>query len=209
MEIAYRWLGSQARVDSMKLRSGLGGGDSSRIWAALVEATARLYKVPLHGDEGSRTVTDIRAKCRRLKRKSGLKLVVVDYMQLMQSRGRENRQQEIAEISLNLKGLARELDVPVIAVSQLNRALESRNDKRPQLGDLRESGAIEQDADVVLMIYRDEYYNPDSPERGMADIIIAKQRAGPTGVVKTTFADKYTRFDNLPHGYTNTMPQAR
>ena len=122
-----------------------------------MEATSKLYKVPLHADEGSRTVTDIRAKCRRLKRKAGLKLVVVDYMQLMQGRSRENRQQEIAEISLNLKALARELDVPVIAVSQLNRALEARQDKRPQLGDLRESGAIEQDADVVLMIYRDEY----------------------------------------------------
>ena len=207
-EIAYRWLGSEARVDSMKLRSGLGGaGDSSRVWSSLVEATSKLYKVPLHADEGSRTVTDIRAKCRRLKRKSGLKLVVVDYMQLMQGRSRENRQQEIAEISLNLKALARELDVPVIAVSQLNRALEARQDKRPQLGDLRESGAIEQDADVVLMIYRDEYYNKDTRELGIAEIIVAKQRAGPTGVVKTTFADKYTRFDNLPHGYTNTLGQ--
>lgn len=204
-EIAYRWLGSQARVDSMKLRSGLGGGDSTRIWAALVEATARLYKVPLLADDGSRTVGDIRSKCRRLKRKSGLELVVVDYMQLMQGRSRENRQQEIAEISLNLKALARELNVPVIAVSQLNRALESRQDKRPQLGDLRESGAIEQDADIVLMIYRDEYYNDDSKERGIAEIIIAKQRAGPTGTVKTTFADKFTRFDNLPHGYTNSL----
>lgn len=204
-EIAYRWLGSQARVDSMKLRSGLGTGDSSLIWAKLVEATARLYKVPLHADEGSRTVGDIRSKCRRLKRKAGLELVVVDYMQLMHSRSRENRQQEIAEISLNLKALARELNVPVIAVSQLNRALETRQDKRPQLGDLRESGAIEQDADIVLMIYRDEYYNNDTKERGIAEIIVAKQRAGPTGVVKTTFADKFTRFDNLPHGYTNTL----
>ncbi|MDE0170067.1 MAG: replicative DNA helicase [bacterium] len=206
-EIAYRWLGSEARVDSMKLRSGLGGGDHSRVWSSLVEATSKLYKVPLHADEGSRTVTDIRAKCRRLKRKTDLKLVVVDYMQLMQGRSRENRQQEIAEISLNLKALARELDVPVIAVSQLNRALESRQDKRPQLGDLRESGAIEQDADVVLMIYRDEYYNKDTRELGIAEIIIAKQRAGPTGMIKTTFADKYTRFDNLPHGYTNTIGQ--
>ncbi len=207
-EIAYRWLGSQARVDSLKLRSGLGGvGDASRIWSSLVEATSKLYKVPLHADEGSRTVTDIRAKCRRLKRKTGLALVVVDYMQLMQGRSRENRQQEIAEISLNLKALARELDVPVIAVSQLNRALEARQDKRPQLGDLRESGAIEQDADVVLMIYRDEYYNKDTRELGIAEIIIAKQRAGPTGMIKTTFADKYTRFDNLPHGYTDAMGQ--
>ncbi len=206
-EIAYRWLGSEARVNSMKLRSGLGGGDSARIWDNLVKASSRLYKVPLHADEGSRTVTDIRAKCRRLKRRSGLELVVVDYMQLMhsQGRGRENRQQEIAEISLNLKALARELDVPVIAVSQLNRALESRNDKRPQLGDLRESGAIEQDADVVLMIYRDEYYNKDTREAGIAEIIVAKQRAGPTGTIKTTFIDKYTRFDNLPHGYTSSL----
>lgn len=203
MEIAYRWLGSHARVNSMKLRSGLDHGESARLWPRLVAASASLYGAPLHADEGSRTVTDIRAKCRRMKRQSGLDLVVVDYMQLMQARTRENRQQEIAEISLNLKGLARELDVPVIAVSQLNRALESRGDRRPQLGDLRESGAIEQDADVVLMIYRDEYYNPQSDQKGMADIIIAKQRAGPTGVVKATFAAEYTRFDNLPHGYTN------
>ena len=205
-EIAYRWLASHARVDSMLLRTGLssgggGGGDTARIWAALVEATSRLYQVPLHTDEGSRTVGDIRAKTRRLKRSTGLELVVVDYIQLMHSpsRNRENRQQEIADISLNLKGLARELDVPVIAVSQLNRALEARADKRPQLGDLRESGAIEQDADTVLMIYRDEYYNHSTPDRGIAEINIAKQRAGPTGMIKTTFTDKYTRFDNLTH----------
>ena len=202
MEIAYRWLGSHARVNSMKLRTGLDKSEADRLWPRLVSASASLYQAPLHADEGSRTVTDIRAKCRRLKRQRGLDLVVVDYMQLMQSRTRENRQQEIAEISLNLKGLAREMGVPVIAVSQLNRALESRGDRRPQLGDLRESGAIEQDADVVLMIYRDEYYNPQSDQKGMADIIIAKQRAGPTGVVKATFAAEYTRFDNLPHGFT-------
>ena len=210
-EIAYRWLAAQARVDSMLLRTGLtnggGGADTSQIWAKLVEATNRLYQVPLHADERSRTVGDIRAKTRRLKRSAGLALVVVDYMQLMhtQSRRQENRQQEIAEISRNLKALATELDVPVIAVSQLNRALESRHDKRPQLGDLRESGAIEQDADAVLMIYRDDYYNPQTREQGIAEINIAKQRAGPTGVVKATFADKYTRFDNLPHGYTNNL----
>ncbi len=211
-EIAYRWLAAQARVDSMLLRTGLtngsgGGADTSQIWAKLVEATNRLYQVPLHADERSRTVGDIRAKTRRLKRQTGLELVVVDYMQLMhtQSRRQENRQQEIAEISRNLKALATELDVPVIAVSQLNRALETRHDKRPQLGDLRESGAIEQDADVVLMIYRDDYYNPDSLQQGIAEINIAKQRAGPTGVIKATFADKYTRFDNLPHGYTNNL----
>ena len=204
MEIAYRWLGSEARVDSMRLQSGGGGGIPDRMWTTLINTSSALYEVPLYADEGSRTVTEIRAKCRRLKRKAGLEMVVVDYLQLMHARNRENRQQEIADISLNLKTLARELDVPVIAVSQLNRALETRSDKRPQLGDLRESGAIEQDADVVLMIYRDEYYNPNTTEKGMADIIIAKQRAGPTGVVKTTFADRFTRFDNLPHGYTSS-----
>ena len=150
---------------------------------------------------------DIRAKSRYLKRSEGFALVVVDYKQLMHTTGRsrENRQQEIAEISRNLKALARELDVPVIAASQFNRALEARQDKRLQLGDLRESGAIEQDADMVLMIYRDDYYNPDSREQGIAEINIAKQRAGPTGVLKAAFADKYTRFDNLPHGYTDTL----
>ena len=203
MEIAYRWLGSYARVNSMKLRSGLAERESARMWRQLVDAAMNLDRAPLYADEGSRTVTDIRAKCRRLKHQRGLELVVVDYMQLMQGRTRENRQQEIAEISLNLKALARELDVPVIAVSQLNRALESRSDRRPQLGDLRESGAIEQDADVVLMIFRDEYYNKQSDQKGLADIIIAKQRAGPTGVVKVTFAAEYTRFGNLPLSYTN------
>ena len=186
------------------------GADTTQIWAKLVQATNHLHQVPLHADDRSRTVGDIRAKARRLKRSTGLALVVVDYMQLMHTHGRsrENRQQEIAEISRNLKALARELDVPVVAVSQLNRALETRNDKRPQLGDLRESGAIEQDADTVLMIYRDDYCNPNnSRQQGIAEINIAKQRAGPTGTVTATVADKYTRFDNLPHGYTNTLSQ--
>ena len=198
LEVAYRWLASTARVDTAQLRAGLTSAQVAKVWDRLITAAAGLDGVRLYADEGSRTVTDIRAKCRRLRRSKGLSLVVVDYMQLMQGRARENRQQEIADISLNLKALARELNVPVIAVSQLNRGLESRSDRRPQLGDLRESGAIEQDADVVLMIYRDEYYNPESSDqKGMADIIVAKQRAGPTGVVKTTFAAAYTRFDNL------------
>ena len=213
-EIAHRWLAAQARVDSILLRTGLtngggGGGDTTRIWARLVQATSRLHQVSFHADDRSRTVGDIRAKSRRLKRSEGLALVVVDYMQLMHTTGRsrENRQQEIAEISRNLKALAQELDVPVVAVSQLNRALEARQDKRPQLGDLRESGAIEQDADTVLMIYRDDYYTPNSRQQGIAEINVAKQRAGPTGTIKTTFVDKYTRFDNLPHGYTNDLGQ--
>ena len=192
-EIAVRLLSAEARVDSSNLRTSLGGD----AWQRIVTAAARLYQLPLHTDSTARTVTDMRAKCRRLRRQGGLALVVVDYMQLMSGRNRENRQQEIADISLNLKGLARELDVPVIAVSQLNRAVEHRGDKRPQLGDLRESGAIEQDADTVLMIYRDDHYNPASDQAGTAEILVVKQRAGPTGTVRVTFTGKYTRFDNL------------
>ena len=202
-EIVQRLLCSYGRIDSMKLRTGQLGSK----WPDLVKAANQLYKAPIYVDDAAQvTVTDIRAKCRRLKRKAGLELIVVDYIQLMQGTNRENRQQEIAEISRNLKNLARELEVPVIGVSQLNRGLESRTDKRPQLGDLRESGAIEQDADVVMFIYRDEYYNPESQERGIADIIISKHRAGATGTVKTTFAAEYTKFANLPHGSTSQLP---
>jgi replicative DNA helicase len=150
-------------------------------------------------DSHDLTVTSIRAKCRRLKRKGGLELVVVDYLQLMQGpRAAENRQQEIADISRSLKNLARELKVPVIAVSQLNRQLESRENKRPRLGDLRESGAIEQDADVVLFIYRDDYYDTNNPENvGIAEVEIAKHRAGARGTIKLAFAAEFNRFANL------------
>ncbi|UCG41203.1 MAG: replicative DNA helicase, partial [Acidimicrobiia bacterium] len=141
--------------------------------------------------------TDVRAKCRRLQRRHGLDLVVIDYLQLMQGRSRENSQQEIAEISRGLKNLARELRVPIIALSQLNRALEARTDKRPQLGDLRESGAIEQDSDIVLFIYRDEYYNPESEQRGTAEILVAKHRAGSTGRIFMSFAPAFTAFGDL------------
>ncbi len=148
-------------------------------------------------------MTAIRAKCRRLKRKQGLGLVVVDYLQLMQGgSSSESRQQEIADISRSLKNLARELHVPVIAVSQLNRALEQRENKRPRLGDLRESGAIEQDADIVMFIYRDEYYNPGSDQLGAAEINVAKHRAGATGNVMMNFAAEFTRFRN----YTSADP---
>ena len=201
-EIVQRLLCSEAKVDSMKLRTGQLGSK----WPDLVKAANSLYKVPIYVDDAAQiTVTDIRAKCRRLKRKSGLELVVVDYLQLMQGNNRENRQQEIAEISRNLKNLARELEVPVIGVSQLNRGLESRNDKRPQLGDLRESGAIEQDADVVMFIYRDDYYN-DEAQKGVADILISKHRAGATGAVKVTFAAEYTKFDDLAYDHTSLRP---
>ncbi|MFP5331221.1 MAG: replicative DNA helicase [Acidimicrobiia bacterium] len=194
-EVAQRMLCSLARIDSMKLRTGK-IGDAA--WPRLTDAAGRLYDAPIFVDDSPVvTVTDIRAKCRRLKRQHGLALIVVDYMQLMQGASRENRQQEIAEISRSLKNLARELEVPIIAVSQLNRNLESREDKRPRLGDLRESGSLEQDADVVIFIYRDEYYNEQSDKRGIAEVAIAKHRAGSTGIVEMTFMPEFTRFSDL------------
>ncbi len=194
-ELVQRILSSVGKVDSMKLRSGQLGS----LWKRVVDAAGRMYKAPIFIDDSPVvTVTDIRAKCRRLRRKRGLSLVVVDYLQLMQASTRENRQQEISEITRNLKNLARELKVPIIAVSQLNRSLESREDKRPRLSDLRESGAIEQDADVVMFIYRHEYYHPeDSDKRGIAEVIVAKHRAGSTGPVEMTFQPEFTRFANL------------
>ncbi len=195
-EIIQRLLCSVGRVDSMKLRAGQ---LDPREWQNVVRAAGKLFEAPIYVDDASNiTLTDIRAKCRRLRRQKGLDLVVVDYLQLMQGRGRENRQQEIAEISRNLKTLARELDVPIIAVSQLNRSLEGREDKRPRLGDLRESGAIEQDADVVMFIYRHEYYYPEDTEsKGKAEVIVAKHRAGSTGGVDMTFLAEFTLFSDI------------
>ena len=194
-EIVQRILSSVGKVDSMKLRSGQLGP----LWQRVVDAAGRMYKAPIFIDDSPVvTVTDIRAKCRRLKRKHGLSLIVVDYLQLMEANGSENRQQEIAQISRHLKNLARELDVPIIAASQLNRSLESREDKRPRLSDLRESGSLEQDADVVMFVYRHEYYHPeDQDKKGIAEIIIAKHRAGSTGPVEMTFQPEFTRFANL------------
>jgi replicative DNA helicase len=149
-------------------------------------------------DSGALTPTEVRARARRLARERGLGLIVIDYLQLMQVPGtKENRATEISEISRSLKALAKELKVPVIALSQLNRSVEQRTDKKPVMSDLRESGAIEQDADVIMMIYREEVYEPDTARKGIADIIIAKQRNGPTGEVHLTFLGKYTRFENL------------
>src|ERR687891_1127381 len=158
-----------------------------------------MYKAPIYIDDSPVvTVTDIRAKCRRLKRKKGLSLIVVDYLQLMESHGGENRQQEIAQISRNLKNLARELEVPIIAASQLNRSLESREDKRPRLSDLRESGSLEQDADVVMFVFRDEYYlGEESDQQGVAEVILAKHRNGPTGTVKLSFLRRYAKYADL------------
>jgi replicative DNA helicase len=196
-EVVARLLSSMASVDSNKLRTGQLGPE---LWQKVVREASRLYQMPLYVDDSpDLTVTAIRAKCRRLKRQQGLGLVLVDYMQLMQGPSRsESRQQEIAEISRSLKNLARELHVPVIAVSQLNRALEQRENKRPRLGDLRESGAIEQDADIVVFIYRDEYYNPEKTDTlGLAEVNVAKHRSGATGNVMMTFAAEFTRFRNF------------
>ena len=194
-EVATRMLCSVARIDSMKVRTGNLG---DKAWPRLTDAAGKLYNAPVFVDDSPViTVTDIRAKCRRLKRQHGLDLVVVDYLQLMQGAPKENRQQEIAEISRSLKNLARELEVPILAVSQLNRNLESREDKRPRLGDLRESGSLEQDADIVIFIYRDEYYNEQSDRQGIAEVVVAKHRAGSTGTVEMTFMPEYTKFSDL------------
>ena len=198
-EIVNRLLSSEARIDSSRLRtSRLEDTD----WRKLGDALGTLSEAPLFIDDTpSITLMEIRAKARRLKQKHGLELVVVDYLQLMQSHRRvDSRQQEVAEISRGLKMLAKELNVPVIALSQLSRQPESRTDKRPILADLRESGSIEQDADIVGFIYRDEVYDEDSPDKGIAELIIAKHRNGATGVVKLAFLDHLTKFANLARG---------
>jgi len=199
LEIVNRLLSSEARIDSTRIRTGkLDDAD----WRKLGDALGALAEAPLFIDDTpSITLMEIRAKCRRLKQKHGLGLVVIDYLQLMQSpRRTESRQQEVAEISRGLKMLAKELDVPVMALSQLSRQPESRTDKRPQLADLRESGSIEQDADIVAFIYRDEVYDEDTPDRGIAELILAKHRNGPTGIVRLAFLDHLTKFANLARG---------
>ncbi len=198
MELTQRLMCAEARVDSNRLRRGsLQDSD----WPKLSHALGRLAEAPIFIDDtASVSIMEMRAKCRRLKAKHGLGLVIVDYLQLMQpaSRSRwDNRVQEIGDISRSLKILARELDLPVIAVSQLSRNVEHRTDKRPMLADLRDSGSIEQDADIVLFIYRDEVYNPDSPQKGIAEIIVAKHRSGPIGKVDLAFLQHYTKFANL------------
>jgi replicative DNA helicase len=195
-EITQRLLVSEAKVDSSRIRNGkLVESD----WPKISQAIGRLGEAPLFVDDNPNlTVMEIRAKARRLKARHGLGLIIIDYLQLMSGRhNSESRQVEISEISRGLKILARELQIPVVALSQLSRQLESRADKRPMLSDLRESGSIEQDADVVLFLYRDEVYNPDSADRGTAEIIVSKHRNGPTGYTKLAFLDHYTRFANM------------
>jgi replicative DNA helicase len=195
-QLVLRMLCADARVDSHRLRTG---HLQEKDWARLAKAYADLMGSRVFIDD-SATITplEMRAKCRRLKAEHGLGLVIVDYLQLVSGGTRvENRQQEIASISRSLKGLAKELNVPVIALSQLSRAPEARTDRRPQLSDLRESGALEQDADIVMFIYREHEYKPSEENQGVAEIIIAKQRNGPTGTVKLAFIKEYTRFENF------------
>jgi len=198
-QLAQRLMCSEARVDAQSLRTG---NLKDEDWPKLSNAVGRLAEAPIFIDDTANiTIMEVRAKARRLMTKHKLGLIVVDYLQLMQGGLRsENRQQEVSEISRSLKILGRELNVPVIAVSQLSRAVEQRNDKRPLLADLRESGSIEQDADLVIFIYRDEYYRQDSEEKGIAEIIISKHRNGPTGIVKLAFLEHYTKFANLAKG---------
>ncbi|MDR2899165.1 MAG: replicative DNA helicase [Clostridiales bacterium] len=197
MQLVNRLLCAEAMIDSHKLRTGeLDPTD----WEKIVSAVGPLGDAPLYIDDTPGITTqELRSKCRKLKLEKGLELIVIDYLQLMSGSKRtsESRQQEISEISRNLKAIAREMKAPVIALSQLSRAVESRADHRPMLSDLRESGAIEQDADVVSFLYRDEYYNPDTEKKNIAEVIIAKQRNGPTGTVELMYLNQYTKFVSI------------
>ena len=195
-QLSQRILSSLSHVDLMKIISG---DLTTEEWSKVIETMTYMNEMAIYIDDTAGiTPLEVKAKCRRLKAEKGLDLVVIDYLQLMEVGGRaESRQQEISAISRQLKGIAKELDVPVIALSQLSRAPEMRADHRPILSDLRESGAIEQDADIVMFLYRDEYYNPDTEKQGLGELIIAKHRNGPTGTVELLFKGEYTKFVNL------------
>ena len=196
-QLVQRLLASEAKIESHRLRSGR---ISEHEWQRLSQSIGRLSELPIYIDDTTNaTVTEIRSKTRRLQAETGgaLGMVLLDYLQLMEGSGSDNRVLELARITRGLKALAKELNVPVVVLSQLSRAVESRSDKRPQLSDLRESGSIEQDADLVLMLYRDEYYDPGTTEKGLAEVIIVKHRNGPTGTVKLLFENQYTQFRNL------------
>ncbi len=197
-QLVRRILCSQAMVDSKKMLAGDFTGDD---WKSIGRILDKVDASPLYIDDSATvTVSEIRAKCRRLKQTKGLSLIVIDYLQLMQSGTRtESRQQEVAEISRSLKILAKELNVPVIALSQLSRAVETRKDRRPMLSDIRESGSIEQDCDIVMFIYRDDYYNPDTEDKNIAECIIAKHRNGEPGTIKLGWKGQYTKFTNLDY----------
>ena len=201
-QLAMRMMSSLGRIDQHRVRTGKLNDED---WPRLTSAVQILSDAPIYIDDTpGLTPTELRARARRLSREHGLGMIVIDYLQLMQGSAnavRENRTTEISEISRSLKALAKELQVPVIALSQLNRGLEQRTDKRPIMSDLRESGAIEQDADVIVFIYRDEVYNEDSNDKGIAEILIRKQRNGPIGVTRLAFLGQFTRFENLAHDY--------
>lgn len=199
-QLVQRMLSCEAEIESNRLRSGR---ISQNEWDSLSRALGVLTELPIYIDDSANiTVTEMKSQARRLQAEIGgeLGLILIDYLQLMEGGG-DNRVQELSKITRSLKGLARELNVPVIALSQLSRGVEARTNKRPMMADLRESGSIEQDADLVVMLYRDEYYNPDTPDRGVAEIIITKHRNGPTGTVKLLFDPQFTRFRNMasPH----------
>jgi len=195
-QLVQRMLCSHAKVDAHKVRTGF---LSQADWPRLVSAAGKLSEAPIYIDDSpGLTVLELRAKARRMKSQFDIQMIVLDYLQLMQGHSRaDNRQQEISEISRSLKALARELNVPLIAISQLSRAVEQRSDHRPQLSDLRESGAIEQDADLVMLLLREEYYNPTDENKGVAELIVAKQRNGPVGSLNLAFIGEYMRFENL------------
>jgi replicative DNA helicase len=195
-QLIYRLLSSEVKIESGRLRAGR---ISQNEWEPLTHAIGRLSQLPIFIDDTPNiSVTEMRSKARRLQAEQGgaLGLILVDYLQLMEGSGSENRVQELSRVTRSLKGLARELNVPIIALSQLSRGVESRTNKRPMMSDLRESGSIEQDADLIIMLYRDEYYNPDTPDRGIAEIIITKHRNGPVGTVKLLFEPQFTKFLN-------------
>jgi len=197
-QLVNRLLSMESRIDAMNLRTG---ELTDQDWDSLMESSEAIGTSKLIIDDTPGiTVGQMRSKCRKYKLEHDIKLVIIDYIQLMSAGGtgrNDNRQQEVSDISRGLKAMARELNVPVIVLSQLNRAVETRADHRPMLADIRESGAIEQDADVIMFLYRDDYYNPDSPDKNVAEVIIAKQRNGPTGTVKLVWQPKFTRFVNM------------
>lgn len=204
-QLGLRLISSMGRIDAQHLRTG---DLSEEDWPRVTDAVAKLTSARIFIDDTpSLSPGELRSRARRIHREQGgLALIVIDYLQLMQVPGSsENRATEISEISRSLKALAKELDVPVVALSQLNRSLEQRADKRPVMSDLRESGAIEQDADVIMFIYRDEYYNRDSEDKGFAEVIVGKQRNGPTDTVKLAFLGKYTRFENAHYGAVDSF----
>lgn len=201
-QLVQRLLCQISRIDSQKLRTGQLNSDDE--WSRLTDACDKLYQSNIYIDDTPGiTVAEMSSKARRLKAEHGLDLIVVDYLQLMQGRRSENRQQEISEISRSLKGLARELKVPLIALSQLSRSVESRQEKKPMLSDLRESGALEQDADIVSFLYREGYYNPESENKDIAEVIIAKHRNGPVGSVPLFFRGEFTLFQNLDKNHAD------